>query len=389
MSAVEVMEDLEIEVCGWRHDIHCHPELAYEEVRTSKLVVNVLRAAGLKVYQGVGGTGVVGVLQKGKGKKSIALRADMDALPLLEETNLPYKSVVRKKMHACGHDGHTAMLLGAAKLLAESVIFDGTVYFIFQPAEEHLNGAYSMIDDRLFEIAPADAYFGMHNWPGLPVGKFAICEGPMMASFDKFDICIKGVGGHGALPHKGVDPIMVSSQVITNLQSIVSRTVDPLESAVISVTHIRGGEPSYNVIPNEVVLKGAVRSLSQQIRTQIKGKINHIVNGICDGLGATCEVSYEEVCPVLVNQPNAVEQVVLATSEVVGRDNVLLDIDPVMGSEDFAAILEEKPGAYLFIGNGDGVGSCMVHNPKYDFNDEAIPYGIKFWCQIVKSQLSI
>ncbi len=387
MTAVEVVEDLNLEVRGWRHDIHRHPELAYEEERTSQLVIDVLQKSGLKVLKGIGGTGVVGVLRKGNGERSIALRADMDALPLSEENDLPYKSVVRKKMHACGHDGHTAMLLGAAKLLARSVGFDGTVYFIFQPAEEHLDGAYRMIDDGLFDIAPADAYYGMHNWPGLPVGKFAICDGPMMASFDKFDVCIEGVGGHGALPHTGVDPIMVASQVVTSLQSIVSRAVDPLQSVVISVTHISGGEPSYNVIPNEVLLKGAVRSLSPENRVKVREKIEQIVKGICNSLGAICKITYKEVCPVLVNHSCDVEKVVSTASEIVGKKNVILNINPVMGSEDFAAILAEKPGAYVFIGNGDGVGSCMVHNPQYDFNDDVIPHGVKFWCQLVRSQL--
>ncbi len=387
MSTSAVLENITKEATVWRHKIHRHPELAYEELRTSDLIAEVLTDAGIEVFRGIGGTGVIGVLRKGEGKKSIGLRADMDALPLSEESELPYKSVIDKKMHACGHDGHTAMLLGAAKLLSASEDFDGTVYFVFQPAEEHLDGAYRMIDDGLFDIAPADAFFGMHNWPGLPIGHFAIRKGPMLASFDKFDIVVEGVGGHGALPHEGIDPIVIASQVVTSLQTIVSRAINPIDSAVVSVTHINSGEPSYNVIPGRAAMKGAVRSLNSESRKKIRSKIYQLVKGVVDGFGGTFKIDYEEVCPVLMNNPGDVSHAVAAAIDVVGADRVNDQIDPVMGSEDFAAILESKPGAYIFIGNGDGVGSCMVHNPKYDFNDTAIPYGVRFWNQLVKNYL--
>ncbi len=387
MSVIELTDDLAVEVKKWRHDIHRNPELAYEEERTSALVASVLESIGLEVHRGIGGTGVIGILRNGRGTKSIALRADMDALPLSEDSNLPYKSVVEKKMHACGHDGHTAMLLGAAKLLANIRDFDGTVFFIFQPAEEHLDGAYKMIDDGLFEIAPADVFFGMHNWPGLPVGEFAIRTGPMLASFDKFDILVRGVGGHGAMPHNGIDSILVASQIINTLQSIVSRNINPTDSSVISITHINGGEPSYNVIPDIVTIKGAVRTLDSKTRKTIKLKLNHLVAGIADSLGAKCEIEYKEVCPVLVNSPLAVKQAICAAKAVAGDEKVNRNVDPTMGSEDFAAVLEKRLGAYVFIGNGDGLGSCMIHNPKYDFNDAVIPYGVKFWCQLVRSHL--
>ena len=388
MPILQNLEPLTREVMSWRHDIHKHPELGYEEVRTSKLVIEILKDLGIEVRSGIGGTGVIGIMKKGNGGKSIGLRADLDALPLREESALPYKSVYDKKMHACGHDGHTAMLLGAAKRLAQNEEFSGTVFFIFQPAEEHLDGARKMINDGLFDIAPADAFYGMHNWPGLPVGKFAIRNGPALASFDKFDICITGVGGHGGLPHTGIDPIIIAAQVVNNIQSIVSRNVNPLDSAVVSVTHIQGGEPSYNVIPNSVYIKGAVRTLSSETRILIKGKIKSIVEGVCTSQGATGEIKYSEVCPVLVNAEDNVNIAVKAARSVVDSTAILQQIDPVMGSEDFAEILVNRPGAYIFIGNGDGQGACMIHNPKYDFNDAVIPFGITFWCKLVLNSLS-
>ena len=387
MSNLSELKTLEHQAIEWRHDIHKHPELAYEEFRTGSIVAKVLSDNGIEVHRGVGGTGVVGVLKKGNSPRSIALRADMDALPLSEESDVPYRSVVENKMHACGHDGHTAMLLGAAKLLKDSVDFKGTVFFIFQPAEESLDGATSMIKDGLLEIVTAERFFGMHNWPGLPVGKFAIRVGPMLASFDRFDIKIEGVGGHGALPHEGIDPILISAQVINSLQSIVSRSVNPVDSSVVSVTHIKSGEPSYNVIPNQSLIKGAVRALNPLTRDLVKKRLYELVNGVVISMGGKCEIKYEEVCPVLVNDPKSVAMAGKAASDLVGIDNVSNDVSPVMGSEDFAVMQEKRNGAYILIGNGDGKGSCMIHNPRYDFNDDTIVHGINYWSQLVQNEL--
>ena len=370
----------------WRRSIHQHPELGFEEHRTSAFVISRLKEWGIEVIEGLGKTGVVGKLQVGEGKSAIGLRADMDALPMQELNHFEHRSQVDGVFHGCGHDGHTVMLLGAAEYLADTKAFNGTVYFIFQPAEEGLGGAPAMIDDGLFDQFQMDGVYGMHNWPGLDVGKFAITEGPMMAATATFTITVKGVGGHAALPHLCIDPIVVASEIVQALQTIVSRNVDPQHSAVLSVTKIHGGK-AYNVIPNEVTLAGGARFFKQEVGTLIKQRLVEVVKGIALSHGATAEIDMEEVFPVLVNTPEETIFAIDAASQVVGKSHVNDSVEPITGSEDFAFMLENKPGAYIFIGNGVGEGGCMVHHPEYDFNDDTTAYGTSYWVKLTESLL--
>lgn len=388
MNIRERIRELTEEAVGWRRDIHQHPELGYEEKRTSQLVTDILTASNIIAHRGLAKTGVVGVLKCGSSPRSIALRADMDALALPEANSFSYRSVHENKMHACGHDGHTAILLGAARYLAGSRNFDGTVYFIFQPAEEGGGGAEAMIKDGLFERFPCDVIYGMHNLPGLPVGHFAMCTGPMMASFDSFDITIEGVGGHAAMPHLTIDPVVVAANLITVLPTIIARNINPTHAAVLSISHIKSGEPTYNVIPDKVVIKGCVRTLQPDTRSLVKHRVKTLVEGMCVTFGAKCRLDYNPLYPVLINSSEEIEHASRAAIGVVGKEAVDTDCSPMMGSEDFAAMLQQKPGAYLFIGNGDGEGNCMIHNPGYDFNDEIIPIGIEYWCRLVEDCLN-
>ncbi len=374
------------EITSWRHELHKHPELAFEEHRTADFVAAKLESFGLEVHRGLGKTGVVGTLRVGDSKRAIALRADMDALPIHEANDFEYRSVNDNKMHACGHDGHTAMLLGAAKYLAATRNFDGTVHFIFQPAEEAAGGAPAMIEDGLFEKFPVDSVYGMHNWPGLAVGKFGVRTGAMMASFDTFDIEISGVGAHAAMPHTGIDPIMVAGQLIGALQTIVSRNADPIDASVISVTQVEAGD-AYNVIPEKAVLRGCTRALNADTRKMIEQRIRETANSLCEAFGASCKVDYANCYPVLMNSEDETAHAVTVAGQLVGENNVNPDHTPTMGSEDFAYMLEHRPGCYIFIGNGDGEGICMVHNAGYDFNDEAIETGVAYWCALTESLL--
>ena len=374
------------EIAAWRHDIHKHPELAFEEHRTADLVAAKLENFGLDVHRGLGKTGVVGTLRAGDSERSIALRADMDALPIHENNDFKYRSVNEKKMHACGHDGHTAMLLGAAKYLTTTRHFDGTVHFIFQPAEEGAGGAMAMIGDGLFEKLPVDSVYGMHNWPGLAVGKFGVRTGSMMASFDTFDIEITGIGAHAAMPHTGVDPIMVAGQLIGALQTIVSRNSDPINASVVSVTQLEAGN-AYNVIPEKAMLRGCTRALNSDMRDMIEQRIRETAGNLCKAFGASCEITYSKSYPVLVNTATETEHSVAVARQLVGSANVNQDHPPTMGSEDFAAMLEQRPGCYILIGNGDDEGTCMVHNAGYDFNDDAIETGVAYWCMLTESLL--
>jgi amidohydrolase len=376
------------EITTWRRDIHKHPELAFEEHRTADFVAEKLASFGLDVHRGLAGTGVVGTLRAGDSERAIALRADMDALPIQENNEFEYRSVNANKMHACGHDGHTAMLLGAAKYLAATRNFNGTVHFIFQPAEEAAGGGLAMIEDGLFEKFPVDSVYGMHNWPGLAVGKFGVRTGSMMASFDTFDIEISGVGAHAALPHTGVDPVMVAGQLIGALQTIVSRNADPIDASVISVTRVEAGD-AYNVIPEKAVLRGCSRALNADTRIMIERRIREIATSLCEAFSARCEVTYANCYPVLVNTAAETDHAVLVASQLVGSDNVNPNHEPTMGSEDFAYMLEQRPGCYIFIGNGDAEGTCMVHNAGYDFNDDAIETGVAYWCSLTESLLAI
>ena len=371
----------------WRRDFHAHPELAFEEERTAGLVAERLESFGVEVSRGLAKTGVVGKLTTGTGNRAIALRADMDALPMDEGNDFEYASKTPGKMHGCGHDGHTTMLLGAAKYLAETKDFDGTVYFVFQPAEEAEGGAEVMVKEGLFEKFPVEAIYGMHNWPGMPVGEFAIAPGPMMAAFDVFDLVIRGQGSHGAMPHQGVDSIVVASQVVSALQSITSRNTDPIDALVVSVTQIHGGA-AYNIIPDEVILRGTVRSFREEVRDMVEPAVKRIADGVCAAYGATAELHYEKRYPATVNSVEETELAAEAATKIVGSEAINRSPVPSMGSEDFAYMLREKPGSYVWVGNGAGEGGCMLHNPGYDFNDDIIPIGASYWATLVEQVLS-
>ncbi|MFZ2004811.1 MAG: M20 aminoacylase family protein [Stellaceae bacterium] len=369
-----------------RRDIHAHPELGFEETRTSDLVAVKLEDFGIEVTRGIGKTGLVGRLRVGNSPRSIGLRADMDCLPIIETNTFGHRSTDPGKMHACGHDGHTTMLLGAARYLAQTRNFDGTVHFIFQPAEEGLGGASAMLDDGLFERFPCDAIFGMHNRPGLAIGKFQTKPGAMMASGAYFDITIHGVGSHGARPESGVDPVVVGSQIATALQTVVSRNVRPVETAVVSVTRFHAGQ-AYNVIPDKALLGGTVRCFSDAVMKLIEERMRRIVESIAAGFGATAEVDFRLLFPVLMNHGDEAQFILDCAAEVVGEENVNRAMTPTMASEDFAWMLRQVPGAYIQIGNGDGEGACEVHNPGYDFNDRALPYGASLFVRLVEKRL--
>ena len=374
------------EMTEWRRDLHAHPELGFEESRTAGIVADKLESFGLEVHRGVGKTGVVGVLRAGSGKRTLGLRADMDALPIEEANDFAHRSRNAGRMHACGHDGHTTMLLGAAKALAETRSFDGTVNFIFQPAEEGLGGARAMIEDGLFERFPCRALFGMHNRPSLPVGWFAVRAGPMMAAGGFFDITIRGKGAHGARPEVGVDPVIVAAHVATALQTIVSRNVAPVDTAVVSVTKIHGGD-AYNVIPQTATLAGTVRAFSRPVMEKIESAFRRIVTGVAEGFGARAEVELEWKFAPTINDPEEAEFAAGVCAGLVGAARVQRDPPLIMASEDFSFMLEQVPGCYLNIGNDGGETSCEVHNPGYDFNDAALPFGAALFARLVESRL--
>lgn len=383
-----IMENLAL-YQGWRRDIHRHPELGFEESRTAGIVEEKLNGfGGIESHCGIGSTGVVGVLRKGNGLRSIGLRADLDALPMHEENTFMHRSVYPGKFHGCGHDGHTVMLLAAAQYLAKFGRFDGTVYFIFQPAEEGMGGGHAMIQDGLFDRFPMNSVYGLHNAPTIAAGDFAVLPGPMLAAFEKFDITITGRGSHGAMPHQGIDPILVSAQLIQALQGIVSRSIDPVYSGVISVTRIHAGD-TYNVIPEQVNLSGAIRYLESEIGETIRQRMVELVTSVSAASGAVGELRFHELgYPPLVNDSKCTEKAKSIAAQLVGGNRVVDDIDPIMGSDDFAYMLQEKPGCYVLIGNGIGSkGGCHVHHPLYDFNDEIIPYGAAFWSKLVESEM--
>ena len=370
----------------WRRDIHAHPEIAFEEHRTAQLVAEKLREFGLEIETGIAGTGVVGTLTKGRGNRAIGLRADLDALPIQEANKFAHKSTHPGKMHACGHDGHTTMLLGAAKYLAEHGEFEGTVYFIFQPAEENEGGGRVMVEEGLFDRYPMEAVYGMHNIPGMPVGTFAVKPGPMMAAFDIFELVVTGKGGHAAMPHLTIDPIVVGTKIVEAYQSIVSRSIDPQDPVVLSVTQFHAGD-AYNVIPNKVSISGCTRCFSPRVQEKLEAQMKQVATEICRAYGATCEFKYERRYPPTVNSEIEAHLAGSVATELVGADSVNLNPKPAMGSEDFAYMLQEKPGAYIWIGNGDGEGSCMVHNPSYDFNDDILPIGATLWVKLAETSL--
>jgi hippurate hydrolase len=384
MPIINRVADLADEITAWRRDFHENPELLFDVHRTAGIVADKLKSFGCdEVVTGLGRTGVVGVI-RGRTNNSgrvIGLRADMDALPIEEATNVPHTSKVPGKMHACGHDGHTAMLLGAAKYLAETRNFDGTAVVIFQPAEEGGGGGNEMVKDGLMERFGVQEVYGMHNMPGIPVGQFAIRPGAMMAAADRFTITIEGKGGHAARPHDCIDPVVISAQVITALQTIASRNADPLESVVVSVCTVKAGE-AFNVIPQTAMLLGTVRTLSPEVRDLAETRIRAIVENVCAAFGAKAEVEYDRGYPVTMNDPDKTE-FMASVARAVGGDNAVdTTVPPLMGAEDFSYMLEQRPGAYIFLGNGDTAG---VHHPAYDFNDDASPYGVSLWAKIVET----
>ena len=385
MNILPNLQTLQPALTQIRHDLHAHPELAFGEQRTSDVVARELAGYGIEVHRGLAGTGVVGTLRAGSGSKSIGLRADMDALPIQEANTFEHRSRHDGKMHACGHDGHTAMLLGAARHLAETRAFDGTVYFIFQPAEEHNGGGRVMIEQGLFEKFPMDAVYGLHNWPGLDVGHFALMPGPMMASVDQFDIVVRGHGAHAAMPHLGVDPVLAGAAIVQSLQSLVSRGIEPVDAAVVSVTQFNAGD-AYNVIPTEAVLRGTVRSFKAATRDAMEAGIRRISENTAAAYGATAEVKYERGYPSLVNWPEQTGIAARVLIGMVGEQRVHQKFPPTMGGEDFSYMLQAKPGCYVFMGNGQGAGipGCMLHNPGYDFNDAALPVGASYWVRLVE-----
>jgi hippurate hydrolase len=377
-----------------RRDLHAHPELCYEEQRTADLVAARLTEWGIPIVRGLGVTGVVGIIKNGSSGRAIGLRADMDALPVQELNSFSHASRHAGKMHACGHDGHTAMLLGAAHYLSRHRNFDGTVYLIFQPAEEGGGGARRMIEDGLFEQFPMDAVYGMHNWPGLPVGSFGVVAGPMMASSNEFRVVVKGKGAHAAQPHRGIDPVMVAVQIAQSWQTIISREKNPLDTAVLSITQIHAGSAT-NVIPDEAVLIGTVRTFSTGVLDLIERRMNEIASGVAAGFNATVDFNFRRNYPPLVNHAAQTAFAIEAMKAVAGSDKVDANVEPTMGAEDFAYMLQAKPGCYVFIGNGEGdhrasghgLGPCQLHNASYDFNDQLLPIGASYWVQLAEMSL--
>jgi hippurate hydrolase len=386
MPIVNRVADLHADITEWRRDLHMHPELQYDVHRTAGSVADKLKAFGCdEVVTGLGRTGVVGVIRGKKGgtSKTIGLRADMDALPIEEASDLPYKSTVPGKMHACGHDGHTAMLLGAARYLAETRNFSGTAVVIFQPAEEGGGGGKAMVDDGLMDRFGIQEVFGMHNYPGMPVGAFGIRPGPMMAAADALTIDIEGVGAHAARPHLGVDTVLVGAQIINALQSVVSRNVDPLKSAVVSICMFRAGNTD-NVIPQTVQLRGTARSLAPEVRDLLEKRLPVVVESTAQAYGAKAKLTYKRGYPVLVNHEKQTEFAASVAGQIAGQDKVDTGLPPMMGAEDFSFMLNARPGAFIWIGNGTSAG---LHHPSYNFNDEVIPFGTSYWVKLVETAL--
>jgi amidohydrolase len=377
-----------------RRDLHAHPELCFEEVRTAELVASKLHEWGIPLQRGLGGTGVVGIIKNGSSTRAVGLRADMDALPLQEANSFEHASRHEGKMHACGHDGHTAMLLAAARYFAQHRNFDGTVYLIFQPAEEGGGGAREMMREGLFEKFPMEAVFGMHNWPGMRVGTFALSPGPVMASSNEFKITIRGRGGHAALPHNTMDPVPVACQMVQSFQTIISRNKKPIDAGVISVTMIHAGAAT-NVIPDSCELQGTVRTFTLEVLDLIEQRMKEIAQHTCAAFGVSCEFEFDRNYPPTINSPAEADFARQVMAGIVGAANVLTQ-EPTMGAEDFAYMLQAKPGAYCFIGNGEGAhreighaeGPCTLHNPSYDFNDDLIPLGASYWVRLAEAWLA-
>ena len=395
MNLIDPITRFRADIQAIRRDIHAHPELRFEEHRTGDIVAKKLAEWGIEVHRGLGGTGVVGVIRNGSGKRAIGLRADMDALPIHEVNEFAHKSTYAGRMHACGHDGHTAMLLAAARYLVETKPFDGTVNLIFQPAEEGGAGAQRMIDDGLFDRFACDAVYGMHNWPGLKVGEFGLNPGPMMASSNEFEIRVTGRGAHAAMPYLGIDPVFVAVQIVQGLQGIITRSKKPIDAAVLSVTMIHAGEAT-NVIPNDAFISGTVRTFADDVTAHIEGRMKRIAQLTAEAHGAEAHVEFKWNYPPTVNHRAETEFAASVMDDIVGADNVYRNYEPTLGSEDFSYMLKARPGSYVFIGNGDGahranghgLGPCTLHNPSFDFNDDLIPLGATFWVRLVEKFLA-
>jgi hippurate hydrolase len=388
---LEMLRLFHAELVHIRRDIHANPELGFEETRTSQLVADKLAEYGIEVHRGLAKTGVVGVI---KGKKdsgrAIGLRADMDCLPMHETSEVPHKSRVAGRMHACGHDGHTTMLLGAARYLAQTRNFDGTVNLIFQPAEEGGGGGRVMVEEGLFKRFPVDAVYALHNWPGLPAGKMAVRPGAMMAATDEIKIKVRGRGGHAALPHLAADPVVATAHIITALQTIASRNANPIDALVVSVCSMQTSQVgAYNVIPGHVELIGTVRTFSPEMRALAEKRIGEIATSVAQGLGASAEVEYRRGYPATVNTEKEAVFAAQVGEKVFGKGNVVTDGEPTMGGEDFSYMLQVKPGAYVFLGQGGQQGGCFLHNPGYDFNDEVIPLGAGYLAALVEESLPL
>jgi len=388
MPIVNRIAEFHPEMTAWRHRIHANPEVAFEEHETSAFVASMLADWGIEVHRGLAGTGVVGVLhgQSGPTGRAIGLRADMDALPMQEGNDFAHASKVAGKMHACGHDGHTTMLLGAAKYLAETRNFAGTVNFIFQPAEEGKGGGRRMVEEGLFDRFPCDMVFGMHNWPDLPPGEMMVKPGPIMAGADQFEIRIGGKGGHAALPHHTIDPIVVAAQVILAAQTLVSRSLSPIDSGVVSITQVDAGS-AYNIIPQEVVLRGTVRALTNEVQQALENGLRRIVESLPAVYGATGQLTYNRGYPPTINHAGPTQIARAVAERLVGADHVHDDHGPSMGAEDFAFMLNERPGSYVWVGQGGAALGCLLHNPRYDFNDEILPLGASYWANLVETVL--
>ncbi len=394
MKLIDPIIQFHAELQKIRRDIHAHPELCYEEHRTSDVVAKKLQEWDIPVIRGLGGTGVVGIIKNGSSQRAIGLRADIDALPMQEINTFPHASKHEGKMHACGHDGHTAMLLGAAHYLSQHRQFDGTVYVIFQPAEEGGGGAKRMIDDGLFQQCPMEAVFGMHNWPGAAVGTFGVTPGPMMASSNEFYVTVKGKGSHAAQPHKSVDPIMVAVQIAQSWQSIISRNKSPLDTAVLSITQIHAGSAT-NVIPDDAQLVGTVRAFTTEVIDLVESRMRAIAEHTAAAFDAEVDFKFKRNYPPLVNHAKETAFCVNVMRGVVGENQVDAQVEPTMGAEDFAFMLQAKPGCYVFIGNGEGehrdighgLGPCNLHNPSYDFNDDLLPIGATYWVRLAETYL--
>lgn len=395
MKLIDTILQFQMDLQQIRHDIHAHPELSYEEQRTAEVVAQKLTEWDIPILRGMGVTGVVGVIKAGSSRRAVGLRADMDALPMQEINTFAHASVHDGKMHACGHDGHTAMLLGAAHYLSQHCNFDGTVYLIFQPAEEGGGGARRMMEDGLFEQCPMEAVFGMHNWPGAAVGTFGVTPGPMMASSNEFEVIVTGKGAHAAQPHKGIDPIMVAVQIAQSWQTIVSRNKNPLDAGVLSITQIHSGSAT-NVIPDQATLIGTVRTFTTEVLDLIEQRMRAVAEHTAAAFDAQVEFHFKRNYPPLINHAKETAFAVEVMQSIVGADNVEAKVEPTMGAEDFAFMLQQKPGCYVFIGNGEGehraqghgLGPCNLHNPSYDFNDDLLPIGATYWVRLAEAYLA-